>query len=109
MLRRKTLSLVLIEEIGKDVYGRDKTVLTEFQITLILYTYESLGGVVIYNLFWPRLENLNKSLIAIGLLYLKTLKTSKFEKSKDFFKLKKFELKKFEWKKFELKKFEFEN
>ena len=30
--------------------GQDKTVLTEFQITLILYTYESLGvGVIINN------------------------------------------------------------
>ena len=48
--------------------GQDKTVLTEFQITLILNTYESLGGDVIINkLLWPRLENLNKSLIAIGL------------------------------------------
>ena len=29
--------------------GQDKTVLTEFQITLILYSYESLGGGVIIN------------------------------------------------------------
>ena len=50
LLRRKTLSLILIEEIGKDVSGQDKTVLTEFQITLILYTYESLGGVIINKL-----------------------------------------------------------
>ena len=36
-LRRKTLSLVLIDEIEKDVIiGQDKTALTEFQITLIL-------------------------------------------------------------------------
>ena len=42
LLRRQNLSLVFIEEIGKDVSGQDKTVLTEFQITLILYTYESL-------------------------------------------------------------------
>ena len=77
LLRRKTLSLVLIEEIGKDVSGQDKTVLTEFQITFILYKYESLGGGVIINKFLrPRLENFNKSLTAKGLLYLKTLKTS---------------------------------
>ena len=41
---------MLLEEIGKDVSGQDKTVLTEFQITLILYTYESLGGVIINKL-----------------------------------------------------------
>ena len=29
--------------------GQDKTVLTEFNITLIIYTYESLGGGVIIN------------------------------------------------------------
>ena len=50
LLRRKTLSLVLIEEIGKDVSGQDKTVLSEFQITLIIYTYESVGGVIINKL-----------------------------------------------------------
>ena len=52
--------------------GQDKTVLNEFQITVILYTYASLGGGVIIN----KLESLNKSLIAIGLRYLKFLKTS---------------------------------
>ena len=32
LLRRKILSLVLIQEIGKDVSGQDKTDLTDFQI-----------------------------------------------------------------------------
>ena len=49
LLRRKTLSWVLIEEIGKYLSGQDNTVLTEFQMTLILYSYESLGEGVIIN------------------------------------------------------------
>ena len=40
-VKKNNLSLVLIEEIGKDVSGQDKTVLGKIkQITLILYTYE---------------------------------------------------------------------
>ena len=75
--KRYFLSVFLTDVTGVDVSGLDSIGLNEFQILLILYLYEPSGGGVIRNKdLWLRVENLNKSSMDIGHLYLNILKTS---------------------------------